>query len=158
MALSEDLRSRIIEAWRKKKLTSRELAEVFGVGLATVGRLKRLYRETNSVKRRPHGGGHSPRIPDDQHHLVEALVRRHPDWTEQRYAQELAREHGLAASAVTVGRVIRKLGYSVKKRPSSQPSETDPTFAGGGKSTSSTSPTSPLRVWFLWTRQAQTSR
>lgn len=158
MALSEDLRRRIVDAWLKKKLTTRALAEIFGVGEATVTRLKFLYRQTKSVRPRPHGGGNPRRIPCEQEHLVEALVRQHPDWTEKHYAETLAHVHGIPASSVTVGRVIRKLGYSVKKRPSSPPSEIDPTLSADGASTLSASSASPLRVWFLWTRPAPTSR
>jgi transposase len=47
-ALSLDLRCRVIALWKKKKLTIGELAAQFDVGVATVGRLKRLYRETGS--------------------------------------------------------------------------------------------------------------
>ena len=158
MAISVDLRERIIAAWQKKKLTTLELAEIFGVGRASVTRLKRLYRQTNSVARKPHGGGSPPRIPAECEHLVERLVQQHPDWTERQYAKALTELHGIEASAVTVGRVVRKLGYSVKKRPSSPPSATGRTSAGGGASTSSASPTSPLRVWYLWTKRVRTSR
>ena len=158
MALSVDLRSRIIGAWQKKKLSTKALAELFGVGEASVTRLKRLYRETKSVDPRPHGGGNPRRIPEDQEHLVKKLVLQHPDWTEKQYAEELATTHGLDASSVTVGRVIRKLGFSVKKRPWSRANGIEPTSSDGDASTSNEPPRSPLRVWFLWTKPARTSR
>lgn len=158
MALSVDLRRRIIGAWQKQKLTTKELAKVFGVGEASVTRLKRLFRETKSVEPRPHGGGNPRRIPEDQEHLVKQLVLEHPDWTEEHYAEDLAEKHGLAASSVTVGRVIRKLGYSVKKRPWSRANGIDQTSSDGDASTSNERPRSPLRVWFLWTKPARTSR
>ena len=40
-ALSQDLRWRIIKAWKKQGLTTQQLAELFGVGAATVTRLKK---------------------------------------------------------------------------------------------------------------------
>lgn len=156
--LSEDLRLRIIRAWQKKKLTTRELAELFDVGEATVTRLKKTYRETNAVAAKPHGGGNPARIPVEKEPLVEAMVQRHPDWSEARYAKELKEKHGISASSVTVGRVIRKLGYSVKKRPLSRRSEIGRPSSNEGGSTSNESETSPLRVWFLWTKPAPTSR
>ena len=85
-ALSEDLRWRIINVWQKKKLTTDELAEQFGVGSATVKRLKRTYRQTKSVKRKPHGGGTPRIITPQQESLVEALVQQYPDWSEDMYA------------------------------------------------------------------------
>jgi transposase len=156
--LSDDLRRRIIDAWRKKKLTNDELAEQFGVGSATVKRLKRTYRETKDVRPKPHGGGTTPIIGKEQEPLVEALVQRHPDWTEDRFAKALAEEHAVEASAVTVGRAIRRLGYSVKKKRSSRKNATAQTSASGVGPISSGSETSPLRVWFLWTKPARTSR
>ena len=88
---------------------------------------------------------------------MDALVKRHPDWTERRYAVALSSQHGIEASSVTVGRVIRRLGYSVKKRPCSQRSEIGQTSVGDDASISGESPTSPLRVWFLWTKRAPMS-
>lgn len=155
-ALSEDLRWRIIKAWQKKKLTTKQLAELFGVGEATVTRLKKTYRDTKGVAPKPHGGGNPRRIAVEDEPIVEALVQRHPDWTEEHYAKELREHHGIAASSVTVGRVIRKLGYSVKKRVSSPKNATGPMSSSGDANTSSGSKTSPLRVWFLWTKRVRT--
>ena len=156
--LSEDLRLRIINTWKRGKLTGRQLAERFAVGAATVTRLKRRYRDTKSVKPKPHGGGQKRRIGPEQEPLVEALVRQHPDWTEDQYAEELLKQQGIEASAITVGRAIRRLGYSVKKSPSSRKSATAPTSSSGDDSTSSKSQPSPLRIWFLWTKPAPTRR
>jgi transposase len=156
--LSEDLRWRIIHAWRKRKLTTSELAAQFEIGEATVKRLKKRYLTTKSVTRRPHGGGSPRKITPEQEPTVEALVQAHPDWREDQYADHLAEKHGIRASAVTVGRVIRRLGYSVKKRRSSRKSAIAPTSSLVDGSTSKTSETSPFRVWFLWTRPAPTAR
>ena len=157
-ALSEDLRWRIIDLSRKQKLSAVELAERFGVGEATVKRLKRTFRETGSVRPKPHGGGMPRRITQEQEPLVEALVLQHPDWSEDMYAEYLAECHGIKASAVTVGRVIRRLGYSVKKSPSSRRSATGPTSSKSESGTSRKSKTSPFRVLFLWTKPARTRR
>ena len=156
--ISEDLRWRIVAATRKGNRTIAEIAALFGVGPATVKRLKKLFLETKSVTPRPHGGGQPRRISSEQEPLVEALVRQHPDWTEEQYAERLAEEHDIHASAVTVGRVIRRLGYSVKKSASSRKSGTGQTSSNGEPGTSSESKTSPLRVWFLWTKPVRTRR
>lgn len=156
--LSEDLRRRIIDAWQRKKLTTEELADLFGIGTATVKRLKRTFRETKTVKAKPHGGGASPIIGKQQEPLVELLVQKHPDWTEEQFAKALAELHGIQISAATVGRVIRRLGYSVKKKRSSRKNATAQTSENAAAATSNASETSPLRVWFLWTKPARTSR
>ena len=152
-----DLRKRVLEAWLEEDLTYEELAVRFGIGQATVSRWKRLYRETGSVEPRPQAGGRQRAIKREQEPLVEQLVLEHPDWTETEY-QHALREQGIEVSRPTVGRVIRSLGYTVKKRPSSPPSETKNTSASEESSTSQQSETSPFRVWFSWTKPARTSR
>jgi transposase len=156
--LSEDLRWSIIHAWRKRKLTTRELAAQFGVGEATVKRLKKRFLTTKSVTRSPYGGGMPRKIRPEQEPLVEALVQAHPDWREDQYAEHLAEHHGIHVSGVTVGRAVRRLGYSVKKRRSSRKSAIAPTSSLVDGSTSKSSETSPFRVWFLWTRPVRTAR
>ena len=156
--LSEDLRWSIIHAWRKRQLTTRELADQFGVGEATVKRLKKRFLTTKSVARSPHGGGTPRKIRPEQESVVATLVQEHPDWREDQYAEHLAEHYGIRASAVTVGRVIRRLGYSVKKRRSSPRNATVPTSSLADGSTSKKSETLPFRVWFLWTRPARTAR
>jgi transposase len=156
--ISEDLRQLIVAAWQKKGLTGVELAELFGVGVATVVRIKRLYVETGTVKPKPHGGGMPRIIAARDESLVEAMVRKHPDWSEEQYAKTLAEEYGIVASAVTVGRTVRKLGYSVKKRRSSPRKEIAMTLCDAEGNTSKASETSQLRVWFLWTKPARTRK
>jgi|SRR5215813_5917514 len=155
--ISLDLRRSIVAAWRRKKLSTSELADLFGVGTATIKRLKRTVRETGAVLPRPHGGGAARIIGAAQEAVVEALVQRHPDWREDDFAKALAQQ-GIAASAVTVGRAIRRLGYSVKKRRSSPRNVTGLTCANDDGSISNESKTSPFRVWFLWTKPARTHR
>jgi len=156
--VSDDLRERVVSVWQKKNLTSLELAELFGIGEATVKRIKRRFLDTGSVKPKPHAGGTKPIIGKEQEPVVEALVQKHPDWSEDQFAKALADEHGIVASAVTVGRAIRKLGYSVKKRRSSRKSVIEQPSSSEGKATSNESKTLPLRVWFLWTKPARTRR
>jgi transposase len=156
--VSEDLRKRIIAVWQKKKLTTVELADLFGVGEATVKRLKRRFLETGSVKAKPHAGGTQPIIGEEQVPLLEALVQRHPDWSEDQYAKALSEQHCIKVSAVTAGRAIRRLGYSVKKRRSSPKSVTVQPSSNDESNISKRSKDSLPRVWFLWTKPARTRR
>lgn len=155
---SVDLRRKLLEAWQKGNRTQAELADLFGVGPATVGRWIRLYRETGDVDPRPYGGGRARIITEEQLLVVENLVLKHPDWTEEEYTSHLQEEHGITASRSTVGRAIRRLGYSVKKRPSRPRSEIVQMSSSDGTTTSKKSQASPLRVWYSWTKRAPTSR
>lgn len=157
-AASEDLRQRVVKTYLRGGLTYEEVAERFAVGQASVSRWLRLHREKGNVQPRGHGGGRDRRIGPAQERWVKKLVLAHPDWTEREYAKALREEHGIVASAVTVGRAIRRLGYSVKKRPYSPPNAIEPTSGEGAQNTPSGSEASPLRVWFLWTKRAPMSR
>jgi|SRR6185503_8296359 len=157
-ALSEDLRWRIIVAWKDWRLSSRELAEKFDVGTATITRLKRTFRDTGGVRAKPHGGGRERLIPKEKDGLLQALVEAHPDWSEAEYQKALKEIHGIEASAATAGRAIRRLGYSVKKSPSSRANASENMSESDESDTSQKSKTSPLRVWFLWTKPARISR
>lgn len=156
--LSLDLRRRVIRAWLDEELTREELAERFGIGVATVGRWIRRYRESGDVHPRPHGGGQPRRIGAEQEPWLEAIVKAHPDWTEAEYARALFEQQGIEASASTVGRVIRSLGYTVKKRPSLPPNATEQPSDSDASTTSNESEASPLTVWFSWTKRVSTSR
>lgn len=116
-----------------------------------------VQRERNMTPR-PHGGGQQRRIVGNAERELKKLVEAHPDWTEEELATELVEKHGVSASSVTVGRAVRRLGYSVKKRPSSLQSATEQTCSDEEKSTSAPYPARPLHVWFLWTKPARTSR
>lgn len=155
---SVDLREKLIAVWQKRKLNVEELAELFDVGTATVKRWQRLYRETGAVKPKPHGGGRKLVISETQLEIVQQLVQSHPDWTEEEFHAELCNKHDFAVSRSSVGRAIRKLGYSVKKSPLLLPSEIVLPSSSDEKSISDRSPEYPLRVWFLWTKRVQTSR
>ena len=155
-ALSDDLRWRIIVAWKDFELTTRELAEKFDVGEATITRLKRRYRDTEGVTPRPHGGGRERLIPTEKEGILLGLIEQHPDWSEAEYQKALKMQLGIEVSAATVGRAVRRLGYSVKKSPSSPKNGIAPTFESDDESTSIGSKRSPLRVWFLWTKPART--
>ena len=155
---SVDLRRRVVEAYERGGLTYAEVAERFAVGRASVSRWLRRKRESGDVAPLPHGGGQPRKINGKQERVIEKLVLTHPDWTEAEFAEELRKTHCIVVSAVTVGRVIRRLGYSVKKSRSSPAKEIAMTSSANEPTTSNESPASPLRVWFLWTKRARTSR
>lgn len=115
-------------------------------------------REAGTVDPRPHGGGQPLRIQGADERFLRALVEAHPDWTEAELAEEMRSKRKLDVSDVTVGRAVRRLGYSVKKKRSSLPNEIARTYSSGEQNGPGESRPSPLRVWFLWTKPARTSR
>lgn len=152
-AISDDLRERVVQAYRRGSLTYAQVAEQFSVGRASVSRWLRMDREQGSVCPKPHAGGRTRLIGPVEEKVLEKLVLTHPDWTEGEYAKELNARLERTYHASTVGRAIRRLGYGVKKRPSSLPSKIVPTCSERERTTLSDAEASPLVVWFSWTKR-----
>lgn len=115
-ALSLDLRRRIVATYEQGDATQAEVAQRFSVGPATVERLVRRKRETGSLEPRPHGGGQAPRLTEADRALLLGWFREEPDLTQQEVAQRLSAQ-GRPVSQPTVGRALRRLGITRKKRP-----------------------------------------
>jgi transposase len=155
---SVDLRRRVVDAYRRGGCSYREIAERFAVGKASVSRWLRRFRETGQVAPLPHGGGMPRLIAAKNEKVLNQLVLAHPDWTEAELGEAFRKRTRLSVSDVTVGRAVRRLGYSVKKKRSSRPNEIVPMSSVVDKAGGTKSGTPPLRVWFLWTKRARTSR
>jgi transposase len=112
------LRQRIVDAV-SDGMTWDEAAEVFKVGIATVNRLVRKYREGSSLEPLGHGGGQRHRIPDEHLDRLRAIVERTPDATIAELAETYRVDNGVSVGESTVGRALERLGLSRKKRPSS---------------------------------------
>jgi transposase len=78
MALSNDLRKRIIEASEAGQSVI-EIVERFSVGRSTVYDLLKLYKETNSYEPRPHNAGRKPMISEEMLEQIKELIRVNPD-------------------------------------------------------------------------------
>ena len=116
-AYSLDLRERVVGAFDVGDMTDEQVAELFQVGEATVHRWKRLKRETRSlVPRPPRGGGMPARVAPEKYDLVREMVRNEPDLTVPEVAWEFHRRTGRSASPSAMGRTLRKLGLTRKKR------------------------------------------
>ena len=148
----------MVEAYQRGEGTYEELAARFSVGVASVSRWLRRVRESGGVSPRAHAGGQRLLIQGADLIYLHQLVKAHPDWTEAELARELRTKRRVEVSDVTVGRAVRRLGYSVKKKRLSRPSESAPMSNGGVQNGALALAPSPLRVWFLWTKRARTSR
>lgn len=109
--LSMDLRRRILHALQNTSATHREIAERFNVGVATVGRIARRYRETGSVTPKPRGGGRPPRITESDREQLLAWFQAEPNLTQQDIADRFA-DMGRPMSQQAVSRGLRRLGIA----------------------------------------------
>ena len=119
--ISMDLRSRIFEARQSGESTA-EVAERFAVCPAFVRRLMQRHRETGSIAAKSGPRGRKPLLAGHVDRLRE-LNATHPDLTPNEIRQKL----GLTVAALTVWKMLRRLGLTYKKSPSEPPSRTEPT-------------------------------
>lgn len=107
--ISMDLRIRIFEARQAGETTS-EVAERFAVSPAFVRRLMQRYRQSGSLAPSSAPRGLRPRLADQVDRLRE-LNAQDPDLT----PREIRDRCGWRVSALTVWRMLRRLGLTFKK-------------------------------------------
>lgn len=107
--LPSDVRQRIIRAWQVGELTWKEIADRYGVSLATVNRLIRRYRQTGSVAPDPHAGGRRRLISDDGMQLIRRLVDEEPRRTLEELVALYASQTGVRPSITTMHRAVRRV-------------------------------------------------
>jgi transposase len=126
-AISMDLRVRIFDA-RQAGETTAEVADRFAVSPAFVRRLLQRHRETGSLAPSVARRGPTPRLADQADRLRQ-LNAEHPDLTPAEVRDRLR----VPVAPLTVWRMLRRLGLTFKKSPSTPPSRTAPTSERPGR-------------------------
>jgi transposase len=116
MALSVDLRERVLAAHERREGSQRVLAERFKVAVGTVNTWLRQAREGRRTPLRRRGG--QPLLggaagPD----VLAALVAERPDATLSEYAAMLAERVGRRFSTPVICRALQRAGLRRKKDP-----------------------------------------
>lgn len=109
---SEDLRRKIVAAV-EGGMPKTEAARLFGVSLSSVKRYCRLAAHEEPLAPRK-GGGRPPKANAAVARLLEEDVGRRPYAAARERADFLRGASGVALSASTVRRLLRKLGFSQK--------------------------------------------
>ena len=113
--LSADLRRRVLDAARSA--TAPAVAARFGVSVSTVHRLRRLDREHGSVEPKPHGGGHTPLVSDDDRPLFDGYLAESPSMPHATIARRFEADTGRVISRQTVQRMLARWRVTRKKSP-----------------------------------------
>src|SRR5690606_12388726 len=100
--LSSDLRRRVLKA--SHSATAEATALRFNVSVATVYRLRALERETGSIEPRPHGGGRTRALSDEDRSCFEAFLSQDVSMTHAEMADRFTAEQGKPTSRATVQR------------------------------------------------------
>ena len=133
------IRRAIVRAVDEKGLTYQETADLLGVGYATVNRVLARHRRTGSIEQLPQAGGWTSPIHGKIAELLRALVTEMSDATVGELTEALTKRGGIETSRSAVQRALHRLGFSRKKSPSWQWSETPRSTAGSASSSVRTS-------------------
>ena len=115
MAYSQDLRERVVKAIQRGDRTQPQIAKDFEVSRSFVEELWRRYRETGScaIKEWQHG----PRAKlADQEGTLRAAVAAKPDARLADLCKEVHAADGTPVSPSAMGRALRRLKITHKKR------------------------------------------
>jgi transposase len=134
--ISDDLRSRILEAYEAGAGSLRALAAQFRVSWGYSKKI-RMQQVRSGEKRRPPQRRHGPvsRMTAEVQERVRNWVRAQPDLTEAELCEQLA-GIGVQASRSLVGRLLRQMGLRLKKNPSMRPNGTPRPTSNGANSSS----------------------
>lgn len=116
MALSDDLRQRVVDAVVSGGLSRNEAARRFKVSIASAVRWVKLYVTTGGISAKPAGGDRrSGRIEAHRGYLL-GLTRRTPDLTLLEIQQRLVANCGERCSVSVLWRFFDRHGITFKKK------------------------------------------
>ncbi|MCA1729800.1 MAG: transposase [Actinobacteria bacterium] len=110
---SEDLRVRILKALQEEGSSKSAAARLFGVSLSSVKRYARISNQGTSLTPRK-GGGRPPKADETTRKLLEEDVKERPAATIKERRHFLEHATGKALSDSTVGRLLKRMGFSQK--------------------------------------------
>lgn len=117
---SNDLRRRIVDAYESGHHTLEDVAELFGVSLASVKNFVRRKRETGSPDALPHAGGQKPSLNEKARSTVSNAIKQNNDLTLEEVRKLIKAKHKKEVSLPTVSRLLQMLGLPRKKSRSTQ--------------------------------------
>src|SRR5271165_4612096 len=123
---SQDLRDRVIDAVRKGAMSRRAAARRYEISESVA--IKWLERVERDGSRAPVGhGGHRASKLMPHREFLEAARTEKSDITLQALCDRLLSERGVKADTSMMSRFFRRIGVTLKKRPSSRASRIAPT-------------------------------
>lgn len=134
-AIPIEVRRAVVQLRHEELRSYEEIAELLGLGRATVNRILRRHRDADTVEPRPRGGGRRSIIHGRVAKLLVSLVTKMPDATIAELTEALERRSAVGLSTSSVQRALSRLGYSKKRPRSEPPSRTPPSTASVGART-----------------------
>lgn len=116
-AISVDTRRRAVAAYERGEGTQAEVAKMFGINPKTLGDWVRKARTSGDLSPKSYIPGPTRQIDEAGEELLRGWLAENPDLYEWELAEKLHIE-GIDVDRSTVGRALRRMGLSRKKRPS----------------------------------------
>ena len=113
---SNDLRDKVIQAYKRGDGPLREIAHRFSVSLNFVWLLWQRYLKTGSVDPKPHGGGPTSVMNEERLALLRELIEEKNDATLVELRDRFNEKTGLKVSRGTISRALNKLNITRKKK------------------------------------------
>ena len=122
MALSDDLRKRVVAAVVSDGLSRNAAAKLFKVSIASAVRWVKQFETAGNVSPRPCGGDRRSGRIEAHHDYLMGLIGRTPDITLLEIQERLIRNCGERFSSSVLWRFFDRHGVTFKKRARTPPS------------------------------------
>jgi len=126
-----ELRKRIVEAFDQGD-NREEIAERFGVGVASITRLLTRRRTTGSLEPSPRSGGHAPILDERASEQMREWIAEQSDLTLGELRERLE-SIGCFVKKSAIGEKLNRMGLSRKKKLCMPPSVTGRTYRSNGR-------------------------
>lgn len=113
---SIEFRQKIIDVHEKEHLSRRKFAQRFCVSTNFVQKLLKRYWETGDIHPQPQGGSPEPKLKEEQLIDLIEILEANNDATLEELCDLLEEKIQVRVSRATMGRILQKLNYSVKKK------------------------------------------
>ena len=145
--LSLAVRRRIIEHFQSG-LEGDDVAEIMACSPAAARRVWQRYREEGLVGPRPHAGGHTLKLSDEQKkQILSELVAQKPDAFCRELAEDLHARTGVRVCRQTIGTWLSELRLTRKKSRCTPPSRRGRTSGRNAMRGSTPSPTPATAIF-----------
>jgi transposase len=116
MAISEDLRSRVVRLVKEEGLSRRAAADRMRVSAASAVRWTKEYETSGCLRAKRSGGDHrSGRIEEHASYIL-GVVKRQPDMTAKELRERLINNGTGTFSTSVIWRFLARKGLTYKKR------------------------------------------
>ncbi|MCT7981665.1 IS630 family transposase [Laspinema olomoucense] len=113
---SLDFRQKIVQIYEEENQSIRKIAARFGVAKSFVQKILKQSKETGDLTPKPQGGNTAPKLGSQEIVILMELIENNNDATLQELCDFLEEKIGVKVSTSTLDRVIKKLGYTFKKK------------------------------------------